>query len=477
MRKDINIHKVDNWEYYKDAYSFKEGLKVKVGSGTRNFKNEQEFLEFLHMNPEDAAMMWVSHPCLQAAANMLNLKINLLTTGVSNPSLQCQRCKTQIIFKNISDLMKHNQTVHKKIETEEEKEGRKVRARWTEIEPDHKMVKGDPKNPLMDIFLMHEDDVHYNLMVHKNHPLAHKDGEDKNGKNIGQDKKIKELESELKKSEDGRKELLIALKECEKVIGTQQEDIERLKIEIKDMSEVMVLTEQTANIEEYLADSNSSNDEQTEQTANKEENMADSNSSNDDDFTEVTAKKSYNCSICKYPFKSKSNMMEHKKKHEKVNVVGEQDNTCSVCGKVLTANDDLSKHIKRIHIPQFNCDDCDFQGTSKGILTKHVNGKHRTRDNRMEGALGCNMCHEEFSDKWNLMNHKRDKHEKAEVCRYYKENKCKFSTENCWFKHELVDKSVEVKKSPQNGTFCLPLFLITQFRRAVRTKPAKRDSV
>ena len=42
---------------------------------------------------------------------------------------------------------------------------------------------------------------------------------------------------------------------------------------------------------------------------------------------------------------------------------------------------------------------------------------------------------------------------------------------------KLAKKSVEVKKLPQNGTFCLPLFLITQFRRAVRTKPAKRDSV
>ena len=41
----------------------------------------------------------------------------------------------------------------------------------------------------------------------------------------------------------------------------------------------------------------------------------------------------------------------------------------------------------------------------------------------------------------------------------------------------LAKKSVEVKKSPQNGTFCLPLFLITQFWRADRTKPAKRDSV
>ena len=36
---------------------------------------------------------------------------------------------------------------------------------------------------------------------------------------------------------------------------------------------------------------------------------------------------------------------------------------------------------------------------------------------------------------------------------------------------KLVKKSVEVKKSPQNGTFCLPLFLITQFRAVVTTKP------
>ena len=32
-------------------------------------------------------------------------------------------------------------------------------------------------------------------------------------------------------------------------------------------------------------------------------------------------------------------------------------------------------------------------------------------------------------------------------------------------------KLAKVKKTPQNGTFCLPLFLITQFRAVVTTKP------
>ena len=34
-------------------------------------------------------------------------------------------------------------------------------------------------------------------------------------------------------------------------------------------------------------------------------------------------------------------------------------------------------------------------------------------------------------------------------------------------------KSVELEKSPQNGTFCLPLFLITHFQRVFTTKPAR----
>ena len=37
---------------------------------------------------------------------------------------------------------------------------------------------------------------------------------------------------------------------------------------------------------------------------------------------------------------------------------------------------------------------------------------------------------------------------------------------------KLLKKIVEVKKSPQNGTFCLPLFLVTQVCTVVTAKSA-----
>ena len=46
-----------------------------------------------------------------------------------------------------------------------------LNARWTTLKPstrftEHEMIAKTP-----DMFVMHEDDVHYSLMVHKNHEM------------------------------------------------------------------------------------------------------------------------------------------------------------------------------------------------------------------------------------------------------------------------------------------------------------------
>ena len=101
---------------------------------------------------------------------MLNMNISILTTGVSpQTSFSCIRCKPQTLFNNETDLRKHTETVHHRIETEEEREGRIQRARWTHIKPDTRIRETIPNERAEDLVLMHEDDVHYNLIVHKSH--------------------------------------------------------------------------------------------------------------------------------------------------------------------------------------------------------------------------------------------------------------------------------------------------------------------
>ena len=47
----------------------------------------------------------------------------------------------------------------------------------------------------------------------------------------------------------------------------------------------------------------------------------------------------------------------------------------------------------------------------------------------------CKDCNETFETKWQLMNHRRDKHPTNKMCFYDAENKCSFSADQCWYKH------------------------------------------
>ena len=54
-----------------------------------------------------------------------------------------------------------------------------------------------------------------------------------------------------------------------------------------------------------------------------------------------------------------------------------------------------------------------------------------------EEVIYCKHCGEQFAEKWSLMNHRKEKHPDAvAVCQNYLENKCKFSSKECWWNHD-----------------------------------------
>ena len=101
---------------------------------------------------------------------MLNLNIKILTTGLPPPTLhRCYRCKRVNSFKSGDKLRAHTELEHHRAETHEEKEGRIQNARWSELTPDPRIrdkISGEIQEELI---LIHKDDIHYNLIVHKSH--------------------------------------------------------------------------------------------------------------------------------------------------------------------------------------------------------------------------------------------------------------------------------------------------------------------
>ena len=85
---------------------------------------------------------------------------------------------------------------------------------------------------------------------------------------------------------------------------------------------------------------------------------------------------------------------------------------------------------------EFNCNDCDFQGTTEIELDKHILLKHRIDGRNMDVKLKCRNCGEQFTAKWDLMNHRKTMHSSTvAVCRNYSVGKCNFSAEICWWNH------------------------------------------
>ena len=118
---------------------------------------------------------------------------------------------------------------------------------------------------------------------------------------------------------------------------------------------------------------------------------------------------------------------------------------CEKCNKSFTEKLDLEKHIKNAHKPQLNCNDCHFQASSGPELRKYLNKKNH---NPVEGidkeslgeTLTCKGCGEEFSEWWNLMNHRQDAlPDNRRRCKNYINGECEYSAEGpheCWWRHE-----------------------------------------
>ena len=173
IRTNINRHILEKWEIYCDSYEFP--YEARVGGGTKVFKNQEELMIFLMEKPEEASTMWKTHVCMQAASTMLNMNIRILTTGIpSTGRYRCIRCKPSQLFERENDLIVLEEKEHQKKETEEEKEGRAVRARWTNLKPDYR-IKDDSSEKAEELTLLHEDDIHYNIIVPKGHNISKTD--------------------------------------------------------------------------------------------------------------------------------------------------------------------------------------------------------------------------------------------------------------------------------------------------------------
>ena len=223
-------------------------------------------------------------------------------------------------------------------------------------------------------------------------------------------KKEKDLKIKLTKEVKDHnitKKTLLSLKEeyksCKEELRNVHEEKERLKTEFNDLNKFH-------NLNKIVAKETSPSQSITSMTE---------------------------CDICEYPVKGQQELNAHKKKHNIKSTESEVNQRCGTCGYEFTSNNEFRKHIKIKHSPQYNCEQCSFQGSSKIVLVKHMNTTHRKATEQEVGTQKCTECEEQFTSRWNIKNHIRDQHNRIEDCEYFSRGDCRFPDNVCWDKHEL----------------------------------------
>ena len=138
--------------------------------------------------------------------------------------------------------------------------------------------------------------------------------------------------------------------------------------------------------------------------------------------------------------------------HLKVSVI-----CCEKCQERFDNEADFTSHIKTKHSKQWNCDECDFQASTRAILMNHcrLTSGHQPIKQRLgqTGVLECFTCRNEFRSYHDLMEHRKEEHPYHKKCRYFLKGECKFEAKDCWYLQEnrpkVATKVVEVNENIQ----------------------------
>ena len=413
--------------------SFQYPCILQVGSGNRKFKNDKELRAFLLVDKE-APAMWMTHACLQAVSNMQNMTINILTKGVPRVSTVCHRCPPNTTFNSVPELIKHKEKVHNRFETEEEKEERLQNARWTILEPNGKFSDQENKVKTPDMFVFHDDNVHYSLMVNNSHDLYDRlnknqtkslNKSDIKDTDINEASHIESVEGSDFKKEVARLKFKVKVMEVEQTKPLEEMRTMRIKLE-KVTSENKILQEF-----KNLSEGKYFKCDKCDFTAR---------SSNDIkihlDIEHPEEEIVFRCEICGFSTNNEISLKKHGENHQQMKL------KCSKCGEVCDTDEMLKDHLKNAH-PRKSSHIKDSTDLPDAHI--HCNAPRCSDDNiktasqntnAREGQFVCRDCKEKFKTKWMLMSHRRDHHPINKMCFYDAEDNCSFSADQCWYKHK-----------------------------------------
>ena len=126
------------------------------------------------------------------------------------------------------------------------------------------------------------------------------------------------------------------------------------------------------------------------------------------DEDDGVTKQSYKCNLCSALFSRRDNLTRHlKRKHSTVDNVSLSPDVhhCEVCDQTFKRKYHLARHVREKHkaveFDNFKCCDCGKSFTRAEDLKRH------TKVHKSDNCVKCNHCDTQFSEKANLMRHKK----------------------------------------------------------------------
>ena len=431
LRKNMNIFFADQF-YEKYQYitscSPESPFKRNIKGKNIQITDPEDLIKFLRTS-EDAQYMWSDSEDLAIIADMYQMRIKIITVNRKNDG----KPTVNWIYPDVN-LAKH--------------------AELKEVE-------------IKDMILLHEDDNHFNLVVSKNSNLAtygslsyrHNIGPldvknnlndslavENNQKEVNVEKEKKKdnsseitaLKKKLKECQESNKRLEKSYNECEIELRTKTEEVEKLKVEINDLKQIVEL--------EHKQDEKEFEEKQSEYKSCSDCNFKCRYQPSlkkhiEDKHMELELNKhknvdyKFSCLECEFQTTTEAKLESHINKH-KENLI-----KCVKCDFKTQTQKHLNEHIDEKHV-EFNCEECPFQATKQLELNKHINLKHRSKGQTMEDVIVCKHCGEQFSEIWNLMNHRKQFHRSTVAfCKNKILDTCRFTSEKCWWNHERNDSS------------------------------------
>ena len=85
--------------------------------------------------------------------------------------------------------------------------------------------------------------------------------------------------------------------------------------------------------------------------------------------------------------------------------------------------------------------ECLFEVSCEDELRWHMNSEHNWDEPGYENKFTCDVCAKQFSNKSELMIHRKEKHpNKTKMCRYFEQGNCAFDGSICWFSHDQTNE-------------------------------------